>query len=67
VVIAGGADLDRVVEFSLKLGPLGAALGDAGPDVTARISAAVREAVAPFATARGVVMPSAAWVVTARA
>ena len=66
VVIAGGADLDRSVKFLLNLGPLGAALGEAGPDVLERVTTAVRDAVAPFATPRGVALPSAAWIVTAR-
>jgi SAM-dependent methyltransferase len=66
VLVAGGADLDRSVQFLLQLGPLGAALGETPPDVLARITTAVRDAVTPVATARGVAMPSAAWIVMAR-
>jgi SAM-dependent methyltransferase len=66
VVIAGGADLDRSVAFLLQLGPLGALLGDATPDVQARVAGAVRDAITPFHSARGVAMPSAAWIVSAR-
>jgi SAM-dependent methyltransferase len=66
IAVAGGADLDRSVQFLLQFGPLCAVLGEAGPDAIARVRAAVGDAIAPFATARGVAMPSAAWIVTAR-
>jgi len=66
IVVGGGSDLDATVAFVLQLGALSAALGDAEPDVVAQVAAAVRDAIAPFETPRGIVMPSAAWVVTAR-
>jgi SAM-dependent methyltransferase len=61
----GGADLDRAVEFVLQMGPTGAALRQSPDADLARVRAAVREALAPYQTPRGVVMDSAAWLVTA--
>ena len=66
LVVAGGGDLDATVEFVLQLGALSAVLEES-PDAVARVSAAVKEALAPYATADGIVMKSAAWIVTARA
>lgn len=69
LLIGGGAALDRVVEFCLEMGPLGAALrlarrrGEAVDDDALR--ADVRAALAPYAGAKGVRMPSASWIVTA--
>jgi SAM-dependent methyltransferase len=66
LVIGGGGDLDETVQFALELGPTGAALRTADPAVLPRAVHAVRDALAPFATSRGFVMPSAAWIVSAR-
>ena len=66
IVVAGGGDMDETVRFLMQVGPLGAAIEDAGSDAGPRVAAAVREAVTPYASARGVAMPSAAWIVTAR-
>jgi SAM-dependent methyltransferase len=66
LMVAGGADLDRTVQFMMQLGPLGALLSEVEADVKTRVTTAVRDAIAPFASARGVAMPSAAWIVTAR-
>ena len=55
------------MRFLLELGPAAAALRDAGADVRPRMAEALRSSLAPFAVADvGVVMPGAAWVVTAR-
>jgi hypothetical protein len=64
--IAGGVDLERSTEFLLQVGPLGRALRGVDGAVRARVSDAVRDAVAPFLTPEGVQMPSAAWIVSAR-
>lgn len=65
--IAGG-ELDAAVRFLLEgVGPTSAALREADPAVRPRVYAAVREALAPFVTPAGLRMPSAAWIVTARA
>jgi SAM-dependent methyltransferase len=62
-----GADLDRAVEFMIQMGPTAVALRQ-NPDADiARVKAAVREALAPYQTPRGLVMGSAAWLVTASA
>ena len=58
-----------MVEFCLEMGPLGATLrlarrrGEAVDDDALR--ADVRAALAPYAGAKGVRMPSASWIVTA--
>ena len=66
IAIGGGGDVDEAVEFVLQLGPTSAALRGATPEAIRRVAVAVREALGPFVTANGVVMPSAAWIVTAR-
>jgi len=60
--------LDGAVEFMLEMGPVGAALREAGADATVRgrAAAAIREALAPFATPGGVRVGYAAWIATAR-
>jgi hypothetical protein len=65
VVVAGGGDLDATVEFVLQLGAMSAVLEET-PDAVSRVRAAVRQALAPYATVDGIVMESAAWIVTAR-
>lgn len=65
-----GRDLDEAVEFALALGPAGEVVrlaGDAAATRRAEIEAAVRGALAPFATPEGVRAPSSCWIVTARA
>ncbi|HVN87078.1 MAG TPA: methyltransferase domain-containing protein [Candidatus Binatia bacterium] len=68
--IGGGADLDQTVEFLLQLGPTGNAMRDAsaqaGPEVVAAVKGAVREALVPYQTGDGVMMPAAAWIVSGR-
>lgn len=66
LTVGGEGDLDRAVDFILQMGPTGAALRQAPSDAPERVAAAVREALAPYDTGRGVRMPSAAWLVTAR-
>jgi len=67
MTLGGEGGLDVAVEFLLQLGPMAAALRQANrPDLVPAVTAAVREALAPYATPRGVVMASKAWIVTAR-
>jgi SAM-dependent methyltransferase len=66
LVIGGGGTLDETVDFALDLGPTAAVLRQGGPEVRPKVAAAVREAMAPFATPRGVTLGSSAWIVTAR-
>ncbi len=63
----GGGGLDDAVEFILQLGPMAAVLREAPASALPKVTEAVREALAPYTTPRGVVMSSAAWIVTARA
>ena len=49
-----------------RLGALSAVLEET-PEAVARVRAAVMEALTPYAIVEGVVMESAAWIVTARA
>jgi hypothetical protein len=66
VLVGGGGDLDATVEFVLQLGALSAVLEES-PHAVARVRAAVKEALGPYATMDGIVMESAAWIVTAHA
>lgn len=67
VLLSGGGSLDDAVGF-VGRGNLGrSALSDVAPDVEATALAAVRDALEPFQTARGVELAGAAWLVHARA
>jgi len=63
-----GGDLELVeaVEFILDLGPTAALLPGLDEMRRTRVRDAVREAIEPFETGRGVRMPFAGWVATAR-
>ena len=65
----GGLPLDDMAAVMTRIGPLGAAIRDAGAseDLKAAAQAAVRTALEPFATTGGVFTPSASWIVTAEA
>ena len=65
--LGGSATLDEVVEYSFQIGPAARAMTDAPEALKPALAAALREALAPFATARGVFMDGAAFVVCARA
>jgi SAM-dependent methyltransferase len=66
VVVGGSGGVDDAVRLALQVGPTGALLREASADARARVEAAIREALLPWQTPAGVVMPSAAWVVSAR-
>ena len=66
VTLGGGGDVGEAVDFVLQMGPTAVALREAGPEALPRVRAAVHEALEPFATAQGVRMDSAAWIVCAR-
>ncbi|MDH3685700.1 MAG: class I SAM-dependent methyltransferase [Myxococcales bacterium] len=70
LLVGGGGDLDETVGFVLQLGPLGAALREAAAEVRAAAAHDVRTALEPYfvegADGRGVRMPAAAWLVTAK-
>ncbi len=67
LVVGGGADIPRTVEFLLQMGPLAAAMREAGQAKSDEVLAAVAESLRPYYTDEdGVRMPSASWIVTAR-
>jgi ubiquinone/menaquinone biosynthesis C-methylase UbiE len=64
--LGGAATLDEVVEYSFQIGSAARAMADAPETLKPALEAALREAFAPFVTARGVYMDGAAFVVGAR-
>jgi len=70
VDICIGRDLDEALAFSMALGPAGEIMrlaGELGKQKAPQVSVALKAALAPFASPRGVYAPSSTWVVTARA
>jgi len=65
--LGGAATLDEAVEYSLQIGPAARAMADAPETLKPALADALREALAPFASARGVFVDGAAFVVGARA
>jgi ubiquinone/menaquinone biosynthesis C-methylase UbiE len=65
LAVGGTGALDDTVEFLVEMGPLGAALRDAGPSYRPRVVEAVRDAIAPFHGPQGVRMSAAVWLVNA--
>lgn len=66
-LVGGEGTLDQAVDFSLRVGPVTRALQAAEGELDmAVITAAVREALTPYATDTGVRMPCAPALVTAR-
>jgi SAM-dependent methyltransferase len=63
---AGVGDLDQTLALVLRSGPVGALLRE-HEDKREVVAAAVREALAPHQTADGVLLDTAAWIVTATA
>jgi hypothetical protein len=70
VDICIGRDLDEALDFSITVGPAGEIIrlaGDFGREKTPEILVALKDALAPYLTPRGVYAPSSAWLITARA
>lgn len=67
VLSVGASGLDGAAKLLTQMGPASRALANAGEALVTAAVAAVREALEPFNTSEGVQMPSATWVVTARA
>ena len=65
LAVAGGQRVDESAAFLMELGPMRRALIDADDDLRAAVKEAVAGAIAPFETSDGVIMPSAAWIITA--
>ena len=66
LAIGGGDALDQAVDFVLQIGPVAAALREAGDAARAAAAADIHEAVTPFCSPQGVRMAGAAWIVTGR-
>jgi SAM-dependent methyltransferase len=64
--LALGVDVDAATDFSVDAGPAARLLIGASDELRARARAAVRQAMAPYATPRGVSLRAATWVVQAR-
>ena len=62
--LIGGSSIDQTVDLAFRVGPLGAALRE-NPDRAADVAGAVRQAIAPYDTPGGVLMPAAVWIVQA--
>ena len=60
-----GKDVDEATEFSIAAGPTARLLLDATDEVRTRVRTAVKNALAQYAGASGVALPSAAWIVRA--
>jgi SAM-dependent methyltransferase len=65
--LGGATTLDEAVEYSLQIGPAARAMAEAPEALKPALELALREALAPFVSARGVIMDGAAFVVGARA
>jgi SAM-dependent methyltransferase len=64
LLVGGGGEVERTVEFMLQIGPLGALMRETGEATRSAVAGAVHDAVAGYATPEGVRMDSAAWFVT---
>jgi SAM-dependent methyltransferase len=65
-----GSDLEQAIEMNLALGPAAEAYrfaGDNGPAIRPKLEALLREALAPYETAGGVILDSSVWFITATA
>jgi SAM-dependent methyltransferase len=65
-----GRDLDEAIAFAMALGPAGEIMrlaGEIGKKREPEVTAALKEALTPFVSARGVYAPSSTWFITARA
>ena len=65
--LGAAATLDEAVEYSLQIGPAARAMTDAPEALKPALEAALRASLVPFASARGVFVDGAAFVVGARA
>jgi SAM-dependent methyltransferase len=65
--VGGGVPLAEAADFMMEMGPTAQPLREADAATRERVRAAVTDALAPYATPRGVRMAAAAWVFTARA
>jgi len=66
ISIGGGGSLGDAVTLLLEVGPAAAALREAGHEKRSEAAAAMRDALGKHMTKAGVVMDSAAWIVSAQ-
>jgi SAM-dependent methyltransferase len=64
--LIGSGNVESTLALTLKVGPLGTALRE-NPQLKDKIACAVREALTPYVTPAGVLMPAAVWIVLAGA
>jgi len=65
VTVGRGLGGEQILEFLVQMGPAGAAMREAEPEVQERIRTSVAEAVAPLLTEEGMVADAATWMVQA--
>lgn len=66
IAVGRGLAREELLDFLVQMGPAGAAMREAEPEVQKRIQASVAEAVAPYLRDReGMVMDAAVWFVSA--
>jgi SAM-dependent methyltransferase len=65
LTIGRGMTDSELVEFSMQMGPAGAAMREADEAQRDRLRAAVAEAIEPYKSSGGLVMDSAVWVFSA--
>jgi len=65
LTLAGGDDLEQVVDFVLQMGPAGQAFRELGASAQAAARADVQQALEPYLTPDGVRLASATWIVSA--
>ncbi len=67
IALAGGADLEGTVDLVTQIGPAGAALRQAPASAQEAARLAIKEALTPYQSPRGVELDAAAWLVIAQA
>jgi SAM-dependent methyltransferase len=67
VSLGGATSVEEAVDFALAIGPTAMLLRDADPSVRTRVAQAIREALTPYMTPKGLSLNGAAWIVRARA
>ena len=65
--LSGANELDRATDFATQVGPASRALMGAPAAAQAAAKAAIRDALAEYDSADGVILPGSVWYVTARA
>ena len=65
LTIGRGMSRDELVNFSLQMGPAGAAMREADESLRGRLRVAVDEAIEPYLAGGGLEMESATWIFTA--